>query len=96
MVKNLPASARDVGSIPGPGRFHMLWGNKASVLALLKLAPQSWGSPARVATAVRSPSTTMKSSSPRSPQPEKVHVQQKRPGMAKNKPKTFFKAPEFS
>ena len=25
--KNLPAEARDTGSIPGPGRLHMLWGN---------------------------------------------------------------------
>ena len=27
VVKNLPASAGDMGSIPGPGRFHMLQGN---------------------------------------------------------------------
>ena len=26
VVKNLPANARDTGSIPGPRRFHMLWG----------------------------------------------------------------------
>ena len=26
-VKNLAASARDMGSILGPGRFHMLWSN---------------------------------------------------------------------
>ena len=26
-VKNLPASAEDMGSIPGPGRSHMLWNN---------------------------------------------------------------------
>ena len=26
VVKNPPASARDVGSIPGPGRVHVLWG----------------------------------------------------------------------
>ena len=25
MVKNLPANAGDTGSIPGPGRSHMLW-----------------------------------------------------------------------
>ena len=25
--KNLPASARDTGSIPSPGRFHMLQSN---------------------------------------------------------------------
>ena len=27
VVKNLPANARDMGSIPGLERFHMPWGN---------------------------------------------------------------------
>jgi len=27
MDKNPPANAGDTGSIPGPGRFHMLWSN---------------------------------------------------------------------
>ena len=27
VVKNPPANAGDVGSIPGPERFRMLWGN---------------------------------------------------------------------
>ena len=27
VVKNLPANAGDTGSIPGPGRSHMLWSN---------------------------------------------------------------------
>ena len=27
LVKNLPASAEDKGSIPGQGRSHMLWGS---------------------------------------------------------------------
>ena len=31
VVKNTPASAGDMGLIPGPGRFHMLWGNEAHV-----------------------------------------------------------------
>ena len=26
VVKNLPVNARDMGLIPGPGRFHMPWG----------------------------------------------------------------------
>ena len=34
-VKNLPANAGDVGLIPGPGRFHMSWSNKAHVPQLL-------------------------------------------------------------
>ena len=28
VVKNLPAGAQDTGSIPGPGRSHMLWSNE--------------------------------------------------------------------
>ena len=36
MVKNLPASAGEVGSIPGPGRSHMPRSNQACVLQLLK------------------------------------------------------------
>ena len=27
VVKNLPANTGDMGSIPGPGRSHMLWSN---------------------------------------------------------------------
>ena len=27
VVKNLPANARDTGSIPGPGRSYMSWSN---------------------------------------------------------------------
>ena len=27
VVRNLPANAGDIGSIPVPGRFHMPWGN---------------------------------------------------------------------
>ena len=27
VVKNLPANAGDMSSIPGPGRFHRLWSN---------------------------------------------------------------------
>jgi len=27
VVKNLPANAGDMGSMPGLGRFHMTWGN---------------------------------------------------------------------
>ena len=31
-VRNSPANAGDMGSIPGPGRFQMLWNNKAHML----------------------------------------------------------------
>ena len=34
--KNLSANAGDTGSIPGPGRFHMWWSNRAHVPQLLE------------------------------------------------------------
>ena len=37
VVKHLPASARDTGSIHGPGRFHMPRSNSAHVPQLLNL-----------------------------------------------------------
>ena len=36
MVKNLPANAGDVCSVPGPGRSHMPWDNQAQAPHLLK------------------------------------------------------------
>ena len=30
-IKNLPASAEDMGSIPNPGRSHMQWNNCVSL-----------------------------------------------------------------
>ena len=36
--KNPPASAGNMGLIPGLGRFHMLWSNKAHAPQLLKPA----------------------------------------------------------
>ena len=35
--KNLPTSVGDMGSIPGPGRFHMPQGNKAHAPQILRL-----------------------------------------------------------
>ena len=35
VVKKSHANAEDTGSIPDLGRFHMPWGNQASVLQLL-------------------------------------------------------------
>ena len=37
MVENPPANAGDTGSIPGPGRSHMPWSNRAHVPQLLSL-----------------------------------------------------------
>ena len=36
--KNLSTKAEGTGLIPGPGRFHMLWGNQARVPLLLSLS----------------------------------------------------------
>ena len=41
MVKNLPAGAGDMGSNPGPGRSHMLWGNQASAPQLQSLCSRT-------------------------------------------------------
>ena len=41
VVKNLPANARDTGSIPGLGRSDMLQNNKARVLQL-SLPSRAW------------------------------------------------------
>ena len=38
VVGNLPASAEDMGSVPGPGGFHVPQGSKAQVPQLLKPA----------------------------------------------------------
>ena len=72
VVKNLPANAGDTGSIPGPGRYHMLWSNytpapklltwcsRAQELQLLKpWDPRAgWCSITSKATAMRSLPTT--------------------------------------
>ena len=94
VVKNLPANAGDVGSIPALGRSHRLCNphSRACALQLLSsptitpeaCAPQGLCSTTGEATAVRSPCTTMKSS-PCPPQVEKAHAQQQRPSTAKIK-----------
>ena len=53
VVKNLSGNAGDTGSIPGPGRFHMPWTNKACAPQLLKPThPRA----TREVTAMRNPS----------------------------------------
>ena len=42
MVKNLPANAGDLGSIPGPGRSHLSWTSYAWVSQLLSLRSRTW------------------------------------------------------
>ena len=68
LVKNLPCNARHTGSIPGPRRSHMPWGNWARVPQLMSpgsgaqelqlLKPTCLRSTTREATAMRSPHTT--------------------------------------
>ena len=41
VVKNLPANAGDMGSIPGLGRFHVPRGNQAHVSQLLSPCPKT-------------------------------------------------------
>ena len=53
VVESLPASARDVCSIPGTVRFHTLRDNQAGVLQLLSLC-----SATREGTTTRNPCTT--------------------------------------
>ena len=72
VVESLPASTRDVCSIPGTGRFHMPRNNQARVLHLLRLC-----SATREGTTTRNPCTTRKNN-PRLPQLEKARVQQRR------------------
>ena len=39
VVKNPPANAGDMGSIPGPGRLHMPWSNSAQEPQLMSPRP---------------------------------------------------------
>ena len=47
MDKNPPASAGDVGSVPGPGGLHVLWRNEAlePQLRSMRAAPPEAGVP---------------------------------------------------
>ena len=40
-VKNLPVRAGDIGSVPGPGRPHMLWSSSACEPPQLSLCPRA-------------------------------------------------------
>ena len=101
MEKNLPASVGDTGSIPGLGRFHMPWSNKAQVPQLWNLCSRAQELPslspcattteARVprTTAMRSPGTETRQP-PLAPTSEKT-VQQQTLSTAKNKVKIKIK-----
>ena len=74
VVENLPASAGDTGSSPGPGRSHMPQSKWAREPQLLSLRIWSLCSATREAVIVRGPRTAMKSG-PRLPQLEKALAQ---------------------
>ena len=80
-VKNLPANARDMGSIPGPGRTHMLQGNYTRAPQLLNLCSRAW-KPQLLKPL--SPEPVLHKRSPSSQQLEKACEQQKS-NAAKNK-----------
>ena len=94
VVKNLPANAGHMGSIPALRRSHRLCNPHSRACALQLLSsqtitpeacvPQGLCSTTREASAMRSPCTTMKSS-PCPLQVEKAHAYQQRPSMAKIK-----------
>ena len=95
MDKNLSASAGDMCSIPGPGRFHMPRSNEARVPQLLSLRSRACkpqlpkaAHPEPVLRNQRSrcdeePWATRKRSS-HSLQPEKARAKQRRPSTGKN------------
>ena len=74
-VKNLPANAGNMGSIPGPERFHTPRNNRAHEPQLLK--PRCL-----------EPILCNKTSATLSPQLEKAHALQRRPSAAKINPFT--------
>ena len=82
--KNLPANARDMGSIPGPGRFHMPRGHRACAAQLLSLPAQEKPLPREA----RAPQLEK---SPCPPQLEKAQAQQQRSYIAKKKKKALKK-----
>ena len=87
--KNLPANARDKGSVSGPGRFHTPWSREACAPQFLK--------PAHLEPVLHNQRSHYKEKYtyhneewPRSPQPAEARVKQLRPGTATNKI-IFFK-----
>ena len=80
-AKNPPANAGDMGSIPGPGRFHTFLGATkpvATTTDACTLEPRLWN---KRSHGNEKPSQLGSSS----PQPEKIPVQQRRPSSVKNK-----------
>ena len=79
MFKNLPCNTRDTGLIPGPGRSHLLWNNKAHVPQPLTLCTAT-SKPVHLEPVFHNKEAT-------TPQLQKAHKQQQRPAIAKKKKK---------
>ena len=68
-VKNPPANARKMHSIPGPGRSYMPWGNQVHVPQLLSLLSRAPCCSTRFSTSTKSSSSSL--------QLEKAHTAMK-------------------
>jgi len=74
VAKNLPANARDMGSIPGPGRSHTPQGDQALVSQLLRPSFEAWA-----------PQEKPPQREGWAPQLEIAHMKQHRLGTVQNK-----------
>ena len=84
MIESLPANAEDMGSITGPGRSHMPWGNEAHEPELLSLSSTAWELQQEKPLQWEACALQLESS-PHLSKPEKASMQQQRPGIAKSK-----------
>ena len=85
MVKNPPAHAGDMNMTPGPGRFHMLWGNWARGPQLLKPSWSRASALQQEKPLQREAHTSQLESNSCLLQPEKAHAQQWKLSTAKKK-----------
>ena len=83
--KNPSASAGNMGLIPGLGRFHTLWSNKAHAPQLRKPASLKTMLGNKKTHCNEKPRAPQLESSPCSQKREKAHTQQQRPSATKKK-----------
>ena len=84
MIESLPANAEDMGSITGPGRSHMPWGNEAREPQLLSLSSIAWELQQEKPLQWEACALQLESS-PHLLKLEKASMQQQRPSIAKSK-----------
>ena len=79
VVKSLPASARDMGSTPGPGRSYALWSNKTCAPQLPSLSPRVHApqqeTPPQLESSLRLPQLEKSLSSNEDPTQPKINKQ---------------------